>query len=324
MKNYLDPIYLAVSEDAWVSRVYSKIFDSLKENIDIVEELEKTSNTLYKLVKFKFNQDLFIILYDHHPFKNEPKVQAFYQNLFNKVWSDISRRFDLCPNNCNISNSKYQILCCENSNMPAEVILAWTRLINQCVLCSLQEPLLCLSPTGYQTNILINDVDDNDISFSQASSVFSQTSSVYKLISVDAFLLKETISESSLRIAIKVFYYQSTEADRMQSNLQPQVYCFHENFWRTIERARLVEEDVRYRQKFIDSLTQIVYAVDIDIRLHKYGKISIDNKKYDKYSADVFKMGRGTTDRRCSRIFFCKITNKICFYEFDPNFHEGE
>jgi hypothetical protein len=35
-------------------------------------------------------------------------------------------------------------------------------------------------------------------------------------------------------------------------------------------------------------------------------------------------MGRGTIDRRCSRIFFYKINNQICFYEFDPDSHAGE
>ena len=53
MKNYLDPVYLVVNEDTWKTRVYAEIFASLVEIIDDIEEVEKDSNSLYKLVKFK-------------------------------------------------------------------------------------------------------------------------------------------------------------------------------------------------------------------------------------------------------------------------------
>ena len=55
MKNYLDPVYLVVNEDTWKTRVYAEIFESLVEIIDDIEEVEKDSNSLYKLVKFKFS-----------------------------------------------------------------------------------------------------------------------------------------------------------------------------------------------------------------------------------------------------------------------------
>lgn len=318
MRKYLDPVYLAVSEDVWMSRIYAEIFDSLNESLNYIEEVEKSSDALYKLVIFKFSQNLFGEIYNHNPFKNEPKVQGFYLNTFNRVLSELARRFDWCPGNCKTDgDTGSQAFFCESSYVPNKVILAWMMLINQCAICSQIEPLLFLSPTSFETNIEVNSNTFDNLLFIQATSV-------YQLFSVDSFLKKETINENSLRKAIDILYSQAVLAGRMDTDKQPQDYAFHANFWRTIENAKLTEEDTQYKQRFIDSLTQVVYAIDIDIRLHKYGKISINRKKYDKYSADVFQMGRGTNDRRCSRIFFCKINNQICFYEFDPDFHAGE
>jgi hypothetical protein len=318
MKKYLDPVYLAISEDVWMSRIYAEIFDSLNESLNYIEEVEKSSDALYKLVIFKFSQNLFGEIYNHNPFKNEPKVQGFYLNTFNRVLSDLARRFDWCPGNCKTDgDSVSQAFSCESSYVPNKVISAWMMLINQCAICSQIEPLLFLSPTSFETNIEVNSNTFDNLSFIQATSV-------YQLFSVDSFLKKETINENSLRKAVDILYSQAVLAGRMAPEKQPQDYAFHSNFWRTIENAKLTEEDTQYKQRFIDSLTQVVYAIDIDIRLHKYGKISINRKKYDKYSADVFQMGRGTNDRRCSIIFFCKINNQICFYEFDPDFHAGE
>lgn len=146
----------------------------------------------------------------------------------------------------------------------------------------------------------------------------------YQLFDISHFLDKDIISENSIRVGVDIYYRQSVIAGRMASNLHPQEYIFDNNFFRTLDTAKLTLEDNDYKQKFIDSLTQIIYANDIDIRLHKYGKIIINKNKYDKYSADVFQMGRGTNDRRCSRIFFCKINNQIFLYEYDPDFHAGE
>ncbi|NER32500.1 MAG: hypothetical protein F6J93_00170 [Oscillatoria sp. SIO1A7] len=51
---------------------------------------------------------------------------------------------------------------------------------------------------------------------------------------------------------------------------------------------------------------------------------SLQNQKCPKYSADVFKMGRGSSDRRCSRIFYSKVQDNLHFYKFDPDRHGGE
>ena len=90
--------------------------------------------------------------------------------------------------------------------------------------------------------------------------------------------------------------------------------------------AKLFDENSEYKQRFVNSLTQVVYDIRINIRPHTHrgAKISIGGKKYIKQSADVFKTRRGTLDNRCSRIFYCKVNDKIHFYEFDPNFHKGE
>ena len=109
--------------------------------------------------------------------------------------------------------------------------------------------------------------------------------------------------------------------------MQPQDYEFNDSFWQTIKRAKLIEENNVYKERFINSITQVVYNLDgLNIRPHVYKgeKISVNGQKHPKYSVDVFKMGQGTRDHRCSRIFYCKIENKIHFYEFDPDRHAGE
>lgn len=312
MKSYLDPIYLAITEQAWQNRVYAVIFASLNDYLNCLEKIEKNSNTLYKLIRFKFSEDLFSEIYNHNPFRNEPKVQNFYQNLFIKTLEELTRRFDWCPSNCIIDEQASNEFTCENENIPPIVLEAWTILLNQCAACNLQDSFVVLSPDSCKTDLQFNSI------------IFLQTNSIYQLLSVTLFLEKERLNENTLRQAIKIYYQQAVIQSRIESDQNPQDYIFDHNFWQTIEKAKLTEEDQEYKLKFIDSLTQVVYDKDIDIRRHKYGKISINNKKYDQYSADVFKMGRGTNDNRCSRIFYCKIQNQICFYSFDPDFHKGE
>ena len=320
MKNYLDPVYLVVNEDTWKTRVYAEIFESLVEIIDDIEEVEKDSNSLYKLVKFKFSEELFSKIYHYNPFKNEPSVENFYVKLFSDVLSRLTRRIDWCPSNCEIQDSVISAFLCTNSHVPDEVLCAWESLINQCGSCSQQDSLLrIISPLSYQTKITL--VSEQLINID-----LKQITTVYELFDISQLLKKETINDKVMRKIINICYHQAVLTGRMSSNLPQQEYIFDSNFWRTINSAKITEEDTEYKLKFIDSLTQVIYAQDIDIRLHKYKnvKITIDQKKYTKISADVFQMGRGTIDRRCSRIFFYKINNQICFYEFDPDSHAGE
>ncbi len=317
MKNYLDPAYLVVNDTTWVSRIYTYIFTCLNNDINYIEEVERKSGTLYKIIRFKFSEALLSEVYNHNPFKNEPTVEKFYLNVFSKVLSDLSRRFDWCPTNCEVRNNVALIFSCESDYIPAKVALECAKLISQCALCNNKDSFAFLSPINYETEVKMNTDSLSNLEI-------LKTTYVYQLFDISHFLDKDIISENSIRVAVDICYRQSVIAGRMPSNLHPQEYIFDNNFFRTLETTKLTLEDNDYKQKFIDSLTQIIYANDIDIRLHKYGKIIINKKKYDKYSADVFQMGRGTNDRRCSRIFFCKINNQICLYEYDPDFHAGE
>lgn len=317
MKNYLDPAYLVVNDATWVSRIYTYIFTSLNNDISYIEEVERKSGTLYKIIRFKFSEALLSEVYNHNPFKNEPTVEKFYLNVFSKVLSDLSRRFDWCPTNCEVCNNIALIFSCESDYIPEKVALECAKLMSQCASCNYKDSFAFLSPINYETKIKINTDSVNNFEI-------LTTTSVYQLFEVSTFLDKDIISENSIKIAIDICYHQSVITGRMASDLHPQEFIFDNKFLRTLETTKLTIEDNDYKQKFIDSLTQIIYANDIDIRLHKYGKIIINKKKYDKYSADVFQMGRGTNDRRCSRIFFCKINNQICLYEYDPDFHAGE
>ncbi len=209
---------------------------SLNNLLDRIEEVEKNTDSLYQLVKFKATEGLFAEIYKNNPFKNEPKVGEFYAKLFNdKILPKLFRRFEYCPTHCTLLTKNLQNCTFSNILVPDDVIFEWNYLIGQCLACD-SNKLLCLSPNSQPTQIVENGKD----------------------VTSDRFLIP----------------------------------------------------------RHPDSI--------FDVEKHKYGKISIEGKKYTKYSADVFKMGRGTLDNRCSRIFYCKVKDKIHFYEFDPDFHKGE
>jgi hypothetical protein len=97
MRNYLDPVYLAITEEAWQKWVYSNIFESLNAILDYIKEAEINTNTRYQLVKFKMSEGLFAQIYSNNPFKNEPQIQAFYTRLFNDILSEFTKRAEWCP-----------------------------------------------------------------------------------------------------------------------------------------------------------------------------------------------------------------------------------
>jgi len=331
MRKYIDPVYLAVSEEAWRSRIYSEIFDSLTTILERIEDVEKSTDTLYKLVKFKASEGLFSKIYSNNPFNNNPEVQDFYIKLFkDRIIPELYRRFEWCPSFCIPSNQSSQIdqniQSCNFSNtlVPEDVLLEWNHLVEQCLYCNNSNELLCLiSPFSNQTKL------ENENSF--LAEKLRVTFDVDELFDVSDFLDESILSKSNLREnclkkAIEIYYNQCVMRGEWTSNLQPQDHAFDDFFWKSIEQAKLVDESHDYKERFVSSMAQVVYDLDIDIRKHKYksDKILVARKKYAKYSADVFKMGQGTIDSRCSRIFYCKVSQQLYFYEFEPDRHKGE
>ncbi len=312
MRNYLDPVYLAITEEAWHDRIYSDIFASLNEIIEAIENIEDNTDTRYQLVKFKMTEALFAQIYSNNPFKNEPKIQGFYTRLFNdKILPELlHRRAEWCPNACVLSDRDSPDFKFKNHLLPNEVLTEWHNLLEQCLSCDSNDSLLyLLSPKSHQTSL------------ESESDLLKRTHHVVQLLDITRFFSEEVISETRLRAAIEILYQQRILNDNWNSGLEAQDYVFDDFFFQTIERERLIDENEAYKERFVCSMTQVVYDIDIDIRKHKYGKIAIKGKKYTQYSADIFKMGRGTSDRRCSRIFYCKVKSVIHFYEYVPDFH---
>ena len=187
----------------------------------------------------------------------------------------------------------------------------WNNLFSNCLSCNSNEVLCLLSPTLHQTVIETELISKNLLI----------THDAVQLFNIPRFLSEHIISEASLRKAIEILYHQRVINEQWNSEKQAQDYAFDDLFWKRIEQERLVDEDDDYKERFISSMAQIVYEIDINLRKHKYGKITINDHKYTKYSADIFQMGRGTDDRRCSRIFYCKVRTVIHFYEYNPDFH---
>gem|GEM_PF-3294454 len=208
--------------------------------------------------------------------------------------------------------------------MPPEVLNEWHNLFKNCLSCHSNELLCWLGPIGP----LKTETEIESESALITDKLF-RTHQVVQLFRVPWFVSaglihNPTLCEPSLRQALEILYQQRVIKDRWDSTRQSQEYVFEEEFWRDLKRGNIVSEIDEFKEQFVSSMAQIVYDIDVDIRKHKYGTITIKNQKYPKYSADVFKMGRGTTDKRCSRIFYCKVKSIIHFCEYDSDFHAGE
>ncbi|MEZ2277615.1 MAG: hypothetical protein ACBR12_11965 [Microcoleus sp.] len=324
MRKYLDPVYLAVSEKAWQSRRYFEIFQSLNSLLTDIENIERDTDSLYQLIKFKFSEGLLAEIYNNNPFKNQPEVEEHYTRFFkDKIIPELFRRFEFCPGECAALAENNPACKFGNELLPEDVLNEWNLLLEKCLSCNYTDLLYLVSPTACQTVM----VESDNISVAQK---FLVAEDVKQLFDVTDFLSKiivdERHRENQIRQAIEICYSQSVLQDGWLSNLTRQDYELNEKFWLSIQRAKFLNENRSYQERFIKSMTQIVYDLDIDIRKHKYQgeKITIGSKKYTKYSADVFKMGQSSSDKRCSRIFYCKVSQKIHFYEFEPDRHAGE
>lgn len=324
MRKYLDPVYLAVSEEAWQSRRYFEIFQSLNSLLREIEEIERDTDNLHQLVKFKFSQGLLAEIYQNNPFKNQPEVQEHYTKFFkDKIIPELGRRFEYCPGLCTPQSENSQFCKFTNELVPEDVLNEWNLLLEKCFFCNDPDLLCLVSPPASQTVM----VEPDDISITEKMLVAKD---VKQLFNVTDFLsqniVDDSLRENRITQAIGICYSQSVLRDGWNSDLIPQDYEFNENFWQSLTRGKLLNETRSYQERFIRSMTQIVYDLDIDIRKHKYqgDKIAVGSTKYAKYSADVFKMGQSNIDKRCSRIFYCKVSKKVHFYEYDPDRHAGE
>lgn len=325
MRKYIDPIYLAIVPQEWQNRSYLEIFNSINVILTRIEDVERSIERSNQLVKFRNSEELFATVYSHNPFINDPKVEEFYSRLFqDRILPELSRRFEYCPSQCKPPEQNVAKFTVQNPWIPEGVLREWQHLLDLCLSCDPQEQLALIAPIAGYTRLLENESDitsDRLLVIHNADRLFD----VADFLSTD-ILASSSLRESSFRMAIEVYYNQQVLCGDWSAGRQPQDYVFNDLFWASIDRAQLAEEDRDYKQKFVSAMAQVVYDLDIDIRKHKYKgeTILIQNKKYPKYSADVFKMGRGSSDRRCSRIFYSKAQDILHFCELDPDRHGGE
>ena len=327
MRKYIDPIYLAIAPQEWQNRAYLEIFDSINRILTRIEEVERSIERSNKLVKFRNSEDMLATVYSHNPFINDPKVEEFYSRLFqDRILPELARRFEYCPSLCKLTEQNVASCKVENSWVPEAVLREWKNLLDLCLSCDSQEQLALIAPIAGHTRLLDNEGDitsDRLLLIDNADRLFD----IADFLSPD-ILASSSLREPSLRMAIEIYYNQQVLCGDWSAGLQPQGYVFEEKFWARIDRARLAEEDRDYKERFVSAMTQVVYDLNQGrgIRKHKYEgeTITLQNQKYPKYSADVFQMGRGSSDRRCSRIFYSKVQDNLHFWEFDPDRHGGE
>ena len=325
MRKYIDPIYLAIAPQEWQNRAYLEIFASINAILTRIEDVERSIERSNKLVKFRNSEELFALVYSHNPFINDPKVEEFYSRLFQeRILPEISRRFEYCPSLCKPTEQNIASCTVENPWIPEGVLREWKQLLDLCLSCDYQEPLALIAPSDRHTRLFDNERDITqeyiDV-IHHADRLFD----VADFLSAD-ILASSSLREPSLRMAIEIYYNQQVLSGEWPAEAQPQARIFDDSFWASIDRSQLAQEDSSYKERFVSAMAQVVYDLNIDIRKHKYKgeTIAIQNKNYPKYSADVFKMGRGSSDSRCSRIFYSKVKDTLHLCQFEPDRHGGE
>jgi len=239
MRKYLDPVYLAVSEEAWQSRRYFEIFQSLNSLLTDIEDVERNTNNLYQLVKFKFSEGLFAEIYRNNPFKNQPEVQEHYTKFFkDKIIPELFRRFEFCPGLCTPQSENSQFCKFTNELVPEDVLNEWNLLLEKCFFCNDPDLLCLVSPAASQTVM----VEPNDISITEKMLVAKDD--VKQLFDVTDFLSQNIVDDSlrknRITQAIGICYSQSVLRDGWNSDLIPQDYEFNENFWQSLTRGKLL------------------------------------------------------------------------------------
>ncbi|NJK73403.1 MAG: hypothetical protein HC849_05390 [Oscillatoriales cyanobacterium RU_3_3] len=136
MRKYLDPVYLAVSEKAWQSRRYFEIFRSLNSLLTEIENIERDTDSLYHLIKFKFSEGLLAEIYNNNPFKNQPEVEEHYTRFFkDKIIPELFRRFEFCPGGCVALAENNPACKFANELLPEDVLNEWNLLLEKCLSC---------------------------------------------------------------------------------------------------------------------------------------------------------------------------------------------
>jgi len=263
MRKYLDPVYLAVNEEAWQSRRYFEIFQSLNLLLKDIEDIERDTDNLYQLVKFKFSEGMLAEIYNNNPFKNQPEIEEHYTKIFkDKIIPELFRRFDLCPGSC-LPFSGDGIFCKFANELVAEdVISEWNLLIEKCFACNDTDLLCLVSPAASQTVM----VEPDDIAIIEKIFVAKDAKQLFDVTDLLCpNIVNDSLRQNRIKQAIGIYYSQSVLKDGWSSNLTAQDYEFNEKFWQTLERAKLSNENRSYQERFVRSMTQIVYDLDIAV-----------------------------------------------------------
>lgn len=323
MRYYLDPVFLSIKDDAWQEHKYEEIFLSLKGYLDRFDEIEEKQNKRFKLFKFHFSYSQYSQLFQCNPFVNSPEIYSGFAGIFQReiLPNFMSRRAIFCPadddKQCSLERESDpdEIPVVENPLVPEASLETWNELLLECALCGRTDDrhFFTLKETGslaenrsYFAEVM-ESVDDFDRHF-ELSRLFPDPEGMDR--------------DVQLRSAVEVCYVQKT-ANRFWEERKNQDFIFTEQFWHSVKAGKVAEESDEFKSRFIDSLTQVIYDRDDNIRVHDYKKnmqISDGTRRFKRWSADVFKMGEGS-NKKCSRIFYYKEKGAVYFHEYNPDVH---
>jgi len=325
MRFYLDPVFLSVKDDAWEDYKYAEIFSSFKKFLDKFNEMESGLYAKYNLFKIRINEELLSSIYQFNPFRDVPKIFSDYPRRFkNEILPELYNRIILCPledEECKKQRTIPMDIPPEISNdlIPDEAIESFGKLLILCANCGNISPRVIFTPGKFCT------IDKHDGFFDEI--IFNENE-MEKLIDFEAIFpdMSSPYREEILEASIKVCYRKKI-IERIWEERKRKNFTFSDPFWRSLERNNIERETGRFKERFIDCLTQVIYNRDDNVRIHNHGRnnqIVIRRRRYTRWSADIYKMGEGMQDNRCSRIFYYKKGNSTVFHEYDPDFHRGE
>ena len=322
MRYYLDPVFLSIEDEAWHEHKYEEIFLSLKGYLDRFDEIEEKQNKRFKLFKFRFNYNQYSEMFQCNPFRNSPEIYSGYAGIFQReiLPNFMNRRAIFCPDDdeqcaCERLIDPDEVPDVENSLVPDSSMESWNDLLLECALCGRtdEKHLFTLENSS--------SLKENNEYFSKILKTVDDFNR-YIVLS-DLFPdLSHSDRETQLRSAVEICYDQK-KAHQSWKDRNCQEYVLTSQFWRSIETGKVEEESEEFKARFIDSMTQVIYDRDDNIRIHDYKKnmmITAGNKKFKRWSADVYKMGE-SGDKRCSRIFYYKEKGTVYFHEYNPDVH---
>jgi hypothetical protein len=322
LHKYLDPHLVMYSRAQWEDTSEFARIVSLNRLMVQIDNYETEMGGPRFFFKFQTSSDLLGKVWEYQPFRNEPNTRSFYRKMFTlRIWPALVRRFVECPA-AECEDSGEESGTPEPTDIGDELDGIFQELLQVCASCNQRNRVLFYhkgrssvrNPSPFFERAIDIDVkEDETIGLHAAVSCLEIWPEI-----------NETFSrQRRLMAALRCLKHELAERDAEWDRQELGKSIITQNFWNTLRRADLGNNIDRYRRRILECLLQIITGRDVDIEEHDMAPqvIEWNSTPHSKWNAYVFKMGIGTGDRRCSRIYYSKITGGILLNEYCEDAH---